>query len=112
MENKIQVFSNDEFGKIRVLMMVRRKSCGYKAWLQDNVAWLNANKDNMFSAWDDFVGENNKRILECGNRTAEILEENGLTLDEERKAAMVSNLLVVLCGNHDAQPIVNSGSLY
>ena len=33
-------------------------------------------------------------------------------LDEERKAAMVSNLLVVLCGNKDAQPIVNSGSLY
>ena len=33
-------------------------------------------------------------------------------LDEERKAAMVSNLLVVLCGNRDAQPIVNSGSLY
>ena len=33
-------------------------------------------------------------------------------LDEERKAAMVSNLLVVLCGNHDAQPIINSGSLY
>ena len=33
-------------------------------------------------------------------------------LDEERKAAMVSNLLVVLCGNHDAQPIVNSGTLY
>ena len=33
-------------------------------------------------------------------------------LDDERKAAMVSNLLVVLCGNHDAQPIVNSGSLY
>ncbi|WP_460914215.1 SPFH domain-containing protein, partial [Staphylococcus aureus] len=33
-------------------------------------------------------------------------------LDEERKAAMVSNLLVVLCGNHYAQPIVNTGSLY
>ena len=33
-------------------------------------------------------------------------------LDEERKASMVSNLLVVLCGNKDAQPIVNSGSLY
>ena len=33
-------------------------------------------------------------------------------LDEERKAAMVSNLLVVLCGNRDAQPIVNSGSIY
>ena len=35
-----------------------------------------------------------------------------VNLDEERKAAMVSNLLVVLCGNHDAQPVVNSGSLY
>ncbi len=33
-------------------------------------------------------------------------------LDEERKADMVSNLLVVLCGNRDAQPVVNSGSLY
>ena len=41
------------------------------------------------------------------------LDESGMVeLDEERKAAMVSNLLVVLCGNHDAQPIVNSGSLY
>lgn len=39
-------------------------------------------------------------------------ENNTITLDEERKAAMVSNLLVVLCGNHDAQPVVNSGSLY
>ena len=33
-------------------------------------------------------------------------------LDDERKAAMISNLLVVLCANHDAQPIVNGGSLY
>ena len=39
-------------------------------------------------------------------------ETNVVHLDEERKAAMVSNLLVVLCGNHDAQPVVNSGSLY
>ena len=39
-------------------------------------------------------------------------ENNTVQLDEERKAAMVSNLLVVLCGNHDAQPIVNTGSLY
>ncbi len=39
-------------------------------------------------------------------------EHKTVELDEERKAAMVSNLLVVLCGNHDAQPIVNSGSLY
>ncbi len=39
-------------------------------------------------------------------------ENNIVHLDEERKAAMVSNLLVVLCGNKDAQPIVNSGSIY
>ena len=43
----------------------------------------------------------------------ERLNEKGtVQLDEERKAAMVSNLLVVLCGNRDAQPIVNAGSLY
>lgn len=41
------------------------------------------------------------------------LSENDIVeLDEERKAAMVSNLLVVLCGNKEAQPIVNSGSIY
>ena len=39
-------------------------------------------------------------------------QNDTVNLDEERKAAMVSNLLVVLCGNKDAQPIVNSGSLY
>ena len=44
--------------------------------------------------------------LEC------LSEKHTVDLDEERKAAMVSNLLVVLCGNHDAQPVVNSGSLY
>ena len=43
----------------------------------------------------------------------EKLNENSVVqLDEERKAAMVSNLLVILCGNKDAQPVVNSGSLY
>lgn len=43
----------------------------------------------------------------------ERLKQSGMVeLDEERKAAMVSNLLVVLCGNKDAQPVVNSGSLY
>ncbi len=41
------------------------------------------------------------------------LEDDELiVLDDERKAAMVSNLLVVLCGDKDAQPIVNSGSIY
>ncbi|MBR3967458.1 MAG: SPFH domain-containing protein [Clostridia bacterium] len=39
-------------------------------------------------------------------------EKKMVDLDEERKAAMVSNLLVVLCGRGDAQPIVNTGSLY
>jgi len=43
---------------------------------------------------------------------ARLSDSNIVNLDEERKAAMVSNLLVVLCGNRDAQPIVNSGSLY
>lgn len=43
---------------------------------------------------------------------AKLSENDIVQLDEERKAAMVSNLLVVLCGNKDAQPIVNSGSLY
>jgi regulator of protease activity HflC (stomatin/prohibitin superfamily) len=41
------------------------------------------------------------------------LEERGLVeLDDERKAAMVSNLLVVLCSDHDAVPVVNTGTLY
>ena len=39
-------------------------------------------------------------------------EKNVVNLDDERKAAMVSNLMVILCGSKDAQPIVNSGSLY
>jgi len=41
-----------------------------------------------------------------------LYENNIVELDEERKAAMVSNLLVVLCGNNDAQPVINSGNLY
>ena len=41
------------------------------------------------------------------------LEKDDLILlDDERKAAMVSNLLVVLCGDKEVQPVVNSGSLY
>ena len=43
---------------------------------------------------------------------AKLNENDVVKLDEERKAAMVSNLLVILCGNKDAQPVVNSGSLY
>ena len=41
------------------------------------------------------------------------LQDQGVvTLDEDKKASMVSNLLVVLCGDEPAQPVVNSGSLY
>jgi len=58
-----------------------------------------------------------KMIVEGAVGTVEMalarLNASGtVELDEERKAAMVSNLLVVLCGTHDAQPIVNAGSLY
>jgi regulator of protease activity HflC (stomatin/prohibitin superfamily) len=43
---------------------------------------------------------------------AKLNDENIVELDEERKAAMVSNLLTVLCANKDAQPVVNSGTIY
>ena len=43
---------------------------------------------------------------------ARLAESNQVQLDEERKAAMVSNLLVVLCSDRDAQPVVNAGTLY
>ncbi|MGH3621342.1 MAG: SPFH domain-containing protein, partial [Sciscionella sp.] len=43
---------------------------------------------------------------------AQLVEQDVVELDEERKAAMVSNLLVVLCGDRDTQPVVNTGSLY
>ncbi len=42
----------------------------------------------------------------------QLSEEEIVVLDNERKAAMVSNLMVVLCGNRDAQPIVNTGTIY
>ena len=41
-----------------------------------------------------------------------LTDDNILELDEERRAAMVSNLLVVLCGDRHAQPVINTGSLY
>ena len=41
-----------------------------------------------------------------------LADEDIVELDEERKAAMVSNLMVVLCGDRGTQPIVNAGSLY
>ena len=46
------------------------------------------------------------------NALERLREEHVVDLDEERKAQMVSNLLVVLCGDRAAQPVVNTGSLY
>jgi regulator of protease activity HflC (stomatin/prohibitin superfamily) len=46
------------------------------------------------------------------NALSLISEKGIVTLDDERKAAMVSNLLVVLCSDRDAQPIVNAGTIY
>ena len=43
---------------------------------------------------------------------AMLKEKNTIELDEDRKAAMVSNLLVVLCGEHDARPVVNTGTIH
>jgi hypothetical protein len=43
---------------------------------------------------------------------AQLSEKHIVNLDEERKAAMVSNLLVVLCSEHETQPVVNAGTLY
>ena len=43
---------------------------------------------------------------------SELNEKHVVDLDEERKAAMVSNLLVVLCGESEAQPVLNTGTLY
>ena len=42
----------------------------------------------------------------------DLTENKIIDLDEERKATMVSNLLVVLCGERDAQPVINAGTLY
>ena len=49
----------------------------YKSWLNTNKEILSKNSENMFSAWDDFVGEQNKRIIESNGKTASIIEQNG-----------------------------------
>ncbi|MDJ1134632.1 SPFH domain-containing protein [Streptomyces iconiensis] len=58
-----------------------------------------------------------KKIVEgaCGmveDALTRITEQDFVRLDEERKAAMVSNLLIVLCGDRSPQPVLNTGSLY
>ena len=59
---------------------------------------------------DEFVGT--WELVSMASDATTLGEDEVVVLDEERKAAMVSNLLVVLCGNRDAQPVVNSGSIY
>ncbi|HVK80719.1 MAG TPA: hypothetical protein VM915_08900, partial [Verrucomicrobiae bacterium] len=55
----------------------------------------------------------NEGAVEMVQHALEQLSERDIVkLDDERRATMVSNLLVVLCGDRDAQPVVNAGSLY
>ncbi len=51
-------------------------------------------------------------VLMVESALAQLSERDIVKLDDERRATMVSNLLVVLCGDRDAQPVVNTGSLY
>ncbi|MCA8886732.1 MAG: SPFH domain-containing protein [Hyphomonadaceae bacterium] len=51
-------------------------------------------------------------VMMVESALAQLSERDIVKLDDERRAAMVSNLLVVLCGDRDAQPVVNAGSLY
>ena len=80
-----------------------------KAYFKDLIAEFNKQASAIIDARkmivDGAVGMVEMALERLGEK--EIVQ-----LDEERKAAMVSNLLVVLCGNHDAQPVVNSGTLY
>ena len=76
-----------------------------KGFSQQTFPLLNGGAVNLSTA-KYFTGQGNC-LIGVGLTPDRVVE-----LDEERKAAMVSNLLVVLCGNHDAQPVVNSGSLY
>ena len=65
---------------------------------------------SRFGYW---VGDTARLALALYRLALERLAEKGVVqLDEERKAAMVSNLLVVLCGERGAQPVVNTGTLY
>jgi mRNA degradation ribonuclease J1/J2 len=51
-------------------------------------------------------------IIEISTDTTKIILDVGLELDDDKKAAMVSNLLVVLCADEQAKPVVNTGTLY
>ena len=59
------------------------------------------------------LGQDSRLVLHGGGNTSvKISEKNIVELDEERKASMVSNLLVVLCSDKSTQPVVNTGTIY
>ena len=73
-------------------------------------AMLQSLQASAIIAGRQMIVEGAVRMVEMAVK--KLSENDVVQLDDERKAAMVSNLLVVLCGNKDAQPVVNSGSLY
>ena len=78
---------------------------------------LNVRSDAYGVYWEEAGIELERKSLEKPEEYPlkmaldKLSDEKIVELDDERKAQMVSNLLVVLCGNKDAQPIVNSGSI-
>ena len=60
----------------------------------------------------DGKSESGRRTISLDPLTIAYLRRHLAMLDEERKAAMVSNLLVVLCGHSVPQPVVNTGTIY
>lgn len=78
------------------------------------------NRSYSTAIWQSFMGlivAARHKIVEGAvgmveSALALLSEKEIIVLDEEKKAAMVSNLLVVLCGDKDTQPVVNTGTLH
>ena len=91
------------------------KQLGFSERLLENFA-ADIKDSSVYSKFAEVLRLAEELDFKSNDRTAVEVEELIRIMeklaDEERKAAMVSNLLVVLCGNKEAQPIVNSGSLY
>ena len=71
-------------------------------WANDDLRSLNAQIEFLLR----------RTLQQAGRAPNAASAEKIVELDDERKAAMVSNLLVVLCGEHSVQPVVNTGTLY
>ena len=104
--------------RIRKLLQEKWKLPGWKFWKRALPTCLRTKSPLSCSETQASAIVDARKMIVDGavsivEMALEKLNENSVVeLDEERKAAMVSNLLVVLCGNRDAQPVVNSGSLY